>query len=104
LAGRVGVMWADGSNRIADPSTGRIAWESPFKLAHIANFMNFKASTFTTFSLLIPIKRRHHGFPTVTLQTGSQETSMESLEALDSFQPVKIALRFVSIALTAGVN
>ena len=24
LAGRVGVMWADGSGRIADPSTGKI--------------------------------------------------------------------------------
>jgi hypothetical protein len=104
LAGRVGVMWADGSNRIADPSTGMISWDYNTKPAHNADITNSKGSTFIIFSPLTPIRKRHHGFPTVTLQTESRRMSMELLEALDSFQLVKIVLRFVCIAPILIVN
>jgi hypothetical protein len=42
LAGRVGVMWADGSKRIADPSTGKIIWNRSVTPAHNANITALK--------------------------------------------------------------
>jgi hypothetical protein len=93
LAGRVGVVWADG--REATPANGSFNVHSSLK-DNVETLTGLKASTSITSCLLITPKKKFPGSLTATLQIAHHKTSLRLLEVPHSLVRVRTVRLLVS--------